>query len=78
MLVRNAREKDADRFSQTPRMTDRGIECPRRALEASPYIERDRSIRDGAAAPARDERRGLTHEGLLMAYKLLDGALATA
>ena len=34
------------------------------------------SVRDGPAAPARDEGRGLTHEGPPDGYKLLDMAQA--
>jgi len=40
------------------------LRLPRRALEASAHVERDRvAVRDGAAAPARDEGRGVAHEG---------------
>jgi putative transposase len=42
------------------------LRLPRRALEASPHVERDRvALRDGPTTPARDEGSRLTHEGAL-------------
>jgi Transposase, Mutator family len=43
------------------------LRLSRRALEASPpHVERDRvAVRDGAAVPARDQGRGVAHEGAL-------------
>ena len=50
-------EKDADVAAHVLRL-------PRRALEAPQDLKRDRvPVRNRAAAPARDEGRGLPHEG---------------